>query len=201
MRTETNLKTLLKIASGMTLAGLVACGGGGGGSSSSTGGGTTGPSATKLVYTNPSPSAGQWGLMKNAASTDSHLILDLMPPSDAVSGFGVGITLTTTGGVTWSKVASGDATYIENVAYTLGSGTQLIQGTPKASSLIAGVYQKGLATTPIAHSAGAVARIALDLKTGTSPSSSVTLAVNMSKELQASGLQAITVVPGTISLQ
>ena len=199
MRMENTMKTILKLGSGATLAALMACGGGGG--SDSGGGSTNTNAASKIVYTNPTPTSGQWALMQDASSTDKHLVLDLVPPSDAVSGFGVGITINAAGGATWSKVVSSDAQYIHNTAYTLGSGTQLIKGVAKSGDLIAGVYQKGVGTTPIAHSAGAVASIALDLKSSATKGGSVTLTVKASKELQASGMQSITIAAGTIALQ
>ncbi|HEU4950766.1 MAG TPA: hypothetical protein VFT46_02385 [Holophagaceae bacterium] len=191
----------LKAASGFALAGLLACSGGGG-SDSGTSGGTSNPNAaTKLAYTDPTPSSGQWALVKDAASTDTHLILDLVPPSDAVAGFGVGFTLTAGTGVKWTKVSGSDAEYVHNVAYTLGSGVQLIKGTVKTSTLTAGVFQKGLSTTPVSHGSGTVASVALDLAPGASKTASVTITPTVSKELQASGMQPMTVAVGTLSLQ
>lgn len=198
--TKMSLSTqiLLKTASGLALAGMLACGGGGGSSSGST---TDPNAATKLAYTNPSPASGQWALMKDPASTSTHLILDLVPPSDAISGFGVGFTLKAGTGVQWAKVSSGDAQYVHNIAYTLGSGVQLIKGTVATSTLTAGVFQKGLATTPIAHGTGATVSVALDLASGAPKTASVTITPTVSKELQASGMQPLTVAVGTLSLQ
>ena len=198
MRTEKTMKTTLKLGSIAALAALVACGGGGG---SSTGGGATTPKATKLAYTNPTPATGQWALIQDAASTDTHLILDLVPPADATSSFGVGVTINATGGAAWTKPNASDAQLIHNAAYTLGSGAQLIKAASKNGDLIAGVYQKGLGTTPVAHSAGAVASIALDLKSGAAKGGSVTFTVKASQELQASGMQPFTLATGTLSLQ
>lgn len=200
MRLENTMKTILKSGSLLALASLVACGGGGG-SSSSSGGGTSSNKATKLVYTDPAPSGTQWALMKDASSTDTHLVLDLVSPSDAVSGFGVGFTINAPTSVTWSKVTGTDATLIQNTAYNLGGASpQLIKGVSKTGSLIAGVYQKGLATTPVPHP-GTVAKIALDLSSGASKAASVALTVSVSQELQASGMQNITILPGALALQ
>ncbi len=203
MRNETFMKTALKLAPATALALLVACGGGGGSDSSSTpSGGGTSNTATKIVYTDPTPSSGQWALMKDAASTDTHLVLKLVPPSDAASGFGVGFTLAAPSSLTWSKVSSGDAQMIHNLAYTLGPGTQLIKAVPKSGSLIAGIYQQGLATAAVAHTTGAVASIAVDLASGaTKTTSSITLTPGTSKELRLSGMQSITIVAGQIALQ
>lgn len=204
MRKDILMKTTLKLASATTLALLVACGGGGGSDSSTTpsGGGGTSNAATKMVYTDPTPSSGQWALMKDAASTDTHLVLKLVPPSDASSGFGVGFTVGAPSSLVWSKVSSGDATMIHNLAYTLGSGTQLIKGVIKSGSLVAGVYQQGLATTAVAHSSGAVASIAVDMASGASKTTSpITPTVSVSKELQLGGMQTITIAVGQIALQ
>lgn len=200
MRLENTMKTMLKSGSFLVLASLVACGGGGGGSDSGSAPSSNG--ATKIAYTNPTPAAGQWALMKDAASTDTHLVLDLVSPSDAVSGFGVGFTINAPTSLTWSKVSGSDATLIQNTAYSLGGvSPELIKGVSKTGNLIAGVYQKGLATAAVAHTGTTVAKIALDLSSGASKTASVTLTVSPSQELQASGMQNITIVPGTIALQ
>lgn len=204
MLKETPMKMTLKLASATTLALLVACGGGGGSdaSTSTPGGGGTSNAATKLVYTDPTPSSGQWALLKDTASTDTHLILKLVPPSDAASGFGVGFTIAAPTSLTWSKVSSGDAQMIHNLAYSLGSGTQLIKAVPKSGSLIAGVYQQGLSTAAVAHNTGAVASIALDMASGAAKTTSAIVpTVSVSKELQLSGMQTITIAVGQISLQ
>ncbi len=203
MRKDSPMKMTLKLASATLLAVLVACGGGGGSDSSSTpSGGGTSNAATKLVYTDPTPSSGQWALMKDASSTDTHLVLKLVPPSDASSGFGVGFTLAAPSSLVWSKVASGDATMIHNLAYSLGSGTQLIKGVSKSGSLIAGVYQQGLATAAVAHNTGAVASIAMDMAGGASKTTSpISPTVTVSKELQLGGMQAMTIAVGQIALQ
>ena len=199
MRLENTMKTMLKSGSFLVLASLLACGGGGG--SSTSGGSTSSNKAAKIAYTNPTPAAGQWALMKDAASTDTHLVLDLVSPADAVSGFGVGFTINAPTSMTWSKVTGTDATLIQNTAYTLGGPSpQLIKGVSKTGNLIAGVYQKGLATAAVAHP-GTVAKIALDLSSGAAKTASVTLTVSASQELQASGMQNITIVPGAIALQ
>lgn len=189
--------TPLRFLGGATLACLLACGGGGGSDSAS----TPAPApATSISYTNPSPTSSQWSMVKDAASTSTHLILNLVPPADAASGFGVGFTVNAPSGLSWSKVSGGDAQLLHNrAAYTLGTGTQLMKSVSKNGDLIAGIYQKGLTTTPVLHSAGAVASVALDLS-GATPGTA-TLTVKASQELQASGMQTITIAVGTIALQ
>jgi hypothetical protein len=50
--------------------------------------------ATALAYTDPSSASGDWKLLKNAtASTGTHLVLDLVGPSDGTLYRGIGFTL------------------------------------------------------------------------------------------------------------
>ena len=198
MRKEQMMKTILKAGAGLAMAGMLACGGG---SSDNGNNGGAPPAALKVGYTNPTPASGEWALMKNASSTSSHLVLDLVPPSNAVAGFGVGFTVNAASGLAWSKPGASDTQLIHNTAYALGTGTPLLQGVAKSGDLIAGVYQKGLSTTPVAHSVGAVATIALDAAPSASASSSTTLTVKVSQELQATGMTGITIKVGTVSLQ
>lgn len=195
MRTHMNFKL---ISGAAALSFLLACSGGGSGSSA------TSNAASTLSYTNPPASTTNWTLVKNTLiSTGTHLVLDLVPPSDGASGFGAGFTITAPAGLSWSNVAGGDTQPIHaSGAYTLGTGTQLIKAVSKNGDLIAGIYQKGLSPTPAAlHSAGPVASIALDLASGAQKTASASLTVKISQELQASGMQNITIVPGTLALQ
>lgn len=191
--------TPLQILGGAALASLLACSGGGGSDSSSTP--TPSTPATSLSYTNPTPASGQWSLVKDGASTSTHLILNLMPPTDGASGFGVGFTVNAPNGLAWTKVNGADAQLLHNSAvYTLGSGTQLMKSVSKSGDLIVGIYQKGLTTTPALHSAGAVGSIAVDLSSGAT-TGAATLTVKASQELQASGMHTITIAVGTLALQ
>lgn len=193
MRTLTDFRILGGVAA---LSLLLACGGGSSDSAAS-----APPAATSLSYTNPSTSASNWTLVKDPASTSTHLVLDLVPPADGKSGFGVGFTLNATGGVTWSKVASTDTELVSNKAYALGSGSKLMKGVANASGdLLVGVFQKGLSTTPVAHATGAVAQVAMDLTAGTTPGT-VTLTVKAAQELQTGGMTNITITSGTIARQ
>lgn len=194
MRIHMNFK---RIGGAAALTLLLACGGGG----SDSGGTPASNGASKIAYTDPTPSPTQWALMKDPASTDKHLILNLVPPSDAVSGFGVGLTINAPTSLVWSKVTSSDAQFIHNTAYALGGGTQLIKAVSANGNLIAGVYQKGIATAAVTHSVGAVASIAVDLKSGAAKAASATLTVSASQELQASGMQPINIAVGSIALQ
>lgn len=185
----------VRLAVPAALSLLLACGGGGGSDS-----GSSTPAATKLTYTDPAPSATNWTLVKDVSSTNTHLVLDLVPPTDGGNGFGIGFTLNASGSAAWSKVLPGDSGLVHNTGYALGSGTQLIKGVGKGGDLIAGVFQKGLATTALPHANGSVASIALDLPAGAAPGT-VTLTVKAAQELQLSGMQNVTLTVGTLSAQ
>jgi hypothetical protein len=49
--------------------------------------------ASKLAYIDPSPSASQWSLVKDATSTDTHLVLNLVGPSNGTKYRSVGLAL------------------------------------------------------------------------------------------------------------
>ncbi len=49
--------------------------------------------AKSLSYTDPTAAAGEWKLLKDAASTDTHLVLNLVGPSDGSTYRGIGFTL------------------------------------------------------------------------------------------------------------
>lgn len=120
--------------------------------------------AGTLAYTDPA--AGTYRLVRNATlSTTTHLVLDLLGPV-GTSGRGVGFYLSAdTTKVNWVKVSGADAELVQNGAFTLGAGTQLLKAKATGDVLQAGVYQKGSAVPAVAFTAtGALARVALDLK-------------------------------------
>jgi hypothetical protein len=179
----------------LALAALLACGGGGGGS--------TPPApvtATSLAYTDPT--TGTYKLVKNAASSGSHLVLDLMGPS---SGTAAGITITLSTDVTmvtWVDVPAGGTTAVlmqNGTQFNLGTGTPIQKAKATAGLLQITVAQKGLAV-PAASLNGALLRVALDLKAGLglAQGTAITLSADAVKCQILDGTGAIT--PITVSV-
>ena len=200
------MKKLLSLSALLPLAGLLACGGGGGG------GGTSAPAtATSLSYTNPT--SGTYLLMKDPASSGSHLVLDLVGPT---TGTASGVTLTLnadTTKVTWTNVASTDPanTLVENgTQFSLGTGTPiLLARTYGTTTLMATVAQKGLAVTPALLN-GVLLKVALDLKPnlGLASGTSISLSADGTKSWVLDGtvktgnaISPITVTVGTLAAQ
>ena len=196
MNLVNSLKATLSALTLMFIGGLVAC----------SGGGTNNPPpppaktiADRLDYTNPT--SGTFTLVKNASSTPTHLVLDLMGPAGTQAS-GVGFYLSAdTGKVTWTKVNSSDAEFIKNGVFNLGSGTQLIKAKVAGNDLQAGVYQKGTTAAPVTLTASSVlASVALDLKSNV-PLGAVTFSAPSGKALLTNGSAtpvAITITPGTL---
>jgi hypothetical protein len=173
----------------LALAALLACGGGGGGSTP-----PAPATATSLAYTDPA--TGTYKLVKNAASSGSHLVLDLMGPS---SGTASGITVTLSADaakVTWVDVPAGGTTAVlvqNGTQFNLGTGTPIQKAKAAAGLLQATVAQKGLAV-PAASLNGALLRVALDLKSGLglAQGTAITLSADAAKSQVLDGAGAIT---------
>ena len=198
------MKKLLALSAVLPLAGLVACGGGGGGSSPA-----PAPTATSLAYTDPT--TGTYLLKKDAASSGSHLVLDLVGPT---SGTASGVTLTLnadTTKVTWTNVASTDPanTLVQNVAFNLGTGTPILLARASGTTLMATVAQKGLGVTPASLNGGVLFKVALDLKPnlGLAQGTALSLTADGAKCLVLDGTKGstpigpITVSVGTLTAQ
>ena len=118
---------LLPFLASAALLGLAACGGGGGVSGTGTGGGTT-PAKGNLVYTDPTgyqTQPYQFALVRDPASTATSLVLDLVGPSGTSA---VGVTFAfdvDASKATWAKAP---ALVNNGNLFTLGTGTQLVQG-------------------------------------------------------------------------
>lgn len=192
-----------KLFSGSTvllLMGLLACGGGGGGSTP-----PPPPTATSLAYTDPT--TGTYKLMKNASSSGSHLVLDLVGPATG-TGMGVAITLNADATrVTWVDVPPGGTTAVlmqNGTQFTLGTGTPIQKAKAAVGVLQATVAQK--APTAAASLNGTLLRVALDLKPGLglAQGTAITLQYNVTKceLLDGTGaLSNITLSVGTLTAQ
>jgi hypothetical protein len=168
----------------------------------SSGGGTpqTPPKtiADTLTYTNPT--TGAYKLVQDtAASTKTHLVLDVV--GTAGSGHGVSMIFTLAGtGASWSKVASTDAAYVQNVAFSLGTGTQMLVGKTSGTTLQIGAFQKRNSATAVSFN-GTLAKIAIDLGSGTPVNTAITITPTKGSALMADGTLADLsgqVVAGTL---
>lgn len=159
----TPMNKLLSGSAALALATLIACGGGGGGSSAPAP--TPPATATGLAYTDPT--SGTYKLVKNASSSGSHLVLDLVGPS-AGTAMGIAITLSADATkATWVDVPAGGTTAVlmqNGTQFTLGSGTPIQKAKATSGVLQATVAQK--APTAPASLNGPLLRVALDLKSG-----------------------------------
>lgn len=155
--------------------------------------------AGALVYTNPTTDT--YRLVKNdGLSTTTHLVLDVTGVG-APTGVGIAFTYTVdTTRATWAKVAGTDAEYIQaGDVFTLGSTPLGLKGKVATTTLTGGLGQKGTGS-PVALN-GALARVALDLKTG-APTGTATLTAPKAQIIAADGtITTVTVVPGTLSAQ
>ena len=159
--------------------------------------------ATALAYTDPT--SGTYLLKKNATlSTATHLVLELVGPA-STTGSGVTASFTAdTSKVTWTNVASSDAsgTYVQNgTAFSLGTAPLILKGKVNSSVLQVAAAQKGTAS-PVSLNAPLV-RIALDLASGVVPGT-VTLTSDNAKALvldSTGNPTAITVTVGTLATQ
>lgn len=194
------MNKLFSGSAALALTGLLACGGGGSNPPPP-------PPAAKtgLAYTDPT--TGTYKLVKNASSSGSHLILDLMGPSTGTA-MGVTITLSTdTTRVTWVDIPDGGTTAAlmkNGTQFNLGPGTPIQKAKATGNLLQATVAQKN--PTAGASLNGALLQVALDLKPnlGLTPGTAITLAADTAKcqVLDGTGaISTITVSVGTLTAQ
>ena len=161
----------------------LACGGGAGTAS--------GPSSG-FSFSAASASAG-WRLVQDAASTSTHIVLDLMAPS-GTSGQGITLTLTTdTTEATWSYVSG--TSYAAQAVYP--SPTVSLAKVSGASLRIL-VGQGG--ATPVSYGSTPVLQVALD-EVSSAASGPVALTASLAGHLGATATpSAITVATGSLSI-
>jgi hypothetical protein len=161
--------------------------------------------ASGLAYTDPT--SGTYKLVKNAGSTGSHLVFDLVGPSTGTAS-GVSITLSAdTTKVTWVDVPAGGTTaaLLQNgTQFNLGAGTPIQKAKATGNLLQATVAQKN--PTAPASLNGPLLQVALDLKAGLglAQGTAITLVADPLKcqVLDGSGtIATITVAVGTLSAQ
>jgi hypothetical protein len=183
----------------LILTGLMACGGG-----SSTPPPQPNPTpttATSLVYTDPS--SGTYKLVKNTASTATHLVLDLVGPADTGSGVSVAFSADATK-ATWVDVPPGGTTALlvaNGTQFDLGTGTAILKAKANGGALQAVVAQKGI-TNPASLN-GPLLRVALDLKTGQAPDTVAFTADSAKCQVidSTGAIAPITVSLGTLAAQ
>ena len=144
--------------------------------------------------------------MKNASSSGSHLILDLLGPSSGTA-MGAAITLSAdTTKVTWVDVPAGGTTAVlmqNGTQFNLGSGLPIQKAKATGNVLQAAVAQKN---PPCRFLNGTLLQVALELKSGLglTPGTAITLSADGTKcqVLDGTGtISPITVAVGTLTAQ
>ncbi len=182
--------------SGLALASLVACSG------------SNTPStppviktiADRLDYANPT--SGTYTLVKDASSTSTHLVLNLLGPA-GTQGTGVGFYLSADSTkVTWAKPANTDSILARNGVFDLGTTPQLAIAKTSGDQIQVGFYQKGTTKPAVTFTATSVlASVALDLKSSV-PLGGVTFSAVSGKAVLTNGSAApasIVISTGTIT--
>ncbi len=159
--------------------------------------------ATSLSYTDPTAASGVYLLKKNAASTSTHLVLDVWGPTTG-TGNGLSVSLVAdTSKVTWVDVPVGGSTstLVQNgTQFNLGTGVLILKAKATGTGLQATIAQKGATAASLN---GVLLRVALDLKAGL-PVGVVSLSAVAPKcqLLDASGnIATITLTPGILTAQ
>lgn len=141
------------------------------------------PEATGLSYVDPTDST-QWRLVRSAASTPGHLVLDLLGP-DGGSGYGVAFSLSLPANATWAAVDASGPDYVINRAFNLGSAPQLSKVQLQGATLNAGIFQKGSASPAVSYTKP-LASVALDYA-GTGETSGAPIALSVIKAQARNG--------------
>jgi hypothetical protein len=161
--------------------------------------------ATSLAYADPATST--YRLVKNAASSGSHLVLDLVGPATGTAS-GLSITLgADSTKVAWVDVPAGgtSTTLVQNgTQFVLGAGIPILKAKAAGDVLQATVAQK--APTAAAPLNGPLLRIALDLKPGLglTPGTVIAFSADAARCQVLDGSGAISVIAvsvGTLTAQ
>jgi len=157
---------LLTLAfSGIVLATLTGCGG----SSYPTYTAPPGPvAASGLTYTDPA--AGGWRLVKDASSTSTRLVLDLVGPAGTMTR-GVGFNIKAPAGLRFDTFSDGmgihdlGAYNLVSAAANPGEPVALTSALLPGNVLTVGIYQKGREQPAIDSGAAPLCQVALKLDT------------------------------------
>jgi hypothetical protein len=180
---------------------LEACGGGGGGATPQTPPAPPVTKATGLAYTDPT--TGDFRLVKDAASTNSKIILRLVGPA-ASTGRGVAFTLAVDPTLAvLVKVVDSDAEYIQNGdAFVLGEAPRFLKGIKQGGMLRATAAQKGLGSVRALDAT--LVRLALQFNATSGVNAGMAIPITMTEAqyLPASGEPLpITITAGTLQAQ
>ena len=192
-----NMKTTL--LGTVILLSLVACGGG---NNITVGGDPQTPSATSLAYQDPAPTG--FRLVRSAASSGAHLVLDLKGPA-GTQGKGVAFFLKADAAkVTWVHPTGVAGTCVApGSVFPLGTAPQLLKDRVASGSLQLGLFQKGGTATTLADAP--ILSLALDLSSASVATGAVSLGLESGKQavlLGADGsLSPISISVGSLSAQ
>ena len=179
------------------LFGLLACSGGGDKEDPKPQPGPT--YATGLNYTNPTGTS--YRLVKGAASTSNILILELVGPASA-SGLGITFSIQTdTAKAKFVKVNSSDAELAQNGnVFQLGTAPQFFKSVEDGNALLVSLAQKGSGN--VRNLDGVLARVALQLQSGVTQGTTITLSATGGNILSATGNPTpITIEVGSLVAQ
>jgi len=170
---------------------------------SACGGGSTAPHAPASSLSYQDPTATGYRLLRNAASTPTHLVLDLVGPSGATAK-GVALFLEADPArATWVHPTGATGTVVApGAVFPLGAAPQMLKDRVEGGVLQVGLFQKGGAATVLGSAP--ILTLALDLKASASVGT-VLLSVPTGKQpqvLNADGtLTSLTISLGTLSAQ
>jgi hypothetical protein len=151
------------------------------------------PPATRLTYADPTD-ASQWRLARNAGSSSTHLILDLLGPSGG-AGRGVSAVFTCDSKLAW-KAVDGAAFLKLGGAY---NGDLVQRASVQGADLRVLLSQKP--GTAQAYGSSPVLSVAVDLVAGTLPGA-VTLTTAQGAHLGASATpEPISIAVGTLKAE